>query len=575
MCAVPVIVLVVALASAGRTFAAVSWGKASEMPLPANAGSIESPIFQAQTAGADSVSCSALGSCVAAGQYRDSSVNGQAMVVASSGGTWSPGDEITPPANAMTNPYAELRAIACPGLGVCVAAGSYSTESEGSPRDEAMVVGESNGTWGQASEVTLPPDSATESSPLLSGVACATPGSCFAVGSYRDSSSSLEAMAVSDSGGTWSKALRISLPANAASDPHGWAMLTSVACPAAESCVAVGYYEDNVGDTRAMIVDQSNGTWDQAREIAAPANAVSNPRATLDSITCDALGSCVAVGQYLEGSGSQAMAVEETAGVWGQASEITPPPNAASYASLLSVSCPATGQCVAVGVYNASSGGSAMIVSQSDGTWGQASQILPPFGPTEAALLSIACPALGSCVAVGQYTANSEKADYEAMIVTAGPQGNITTPTTSTPSAAASATTSTNTTSSTQPMTGRASLVGHSLTVQNGDAAIKLSCKGLARCSGTLTLGIKVTTGEGENKHTHHILIGKTNFSIRPGTIVVKIRLTAAGRKRVHASYGRLHATLTILLSTPPNQPTTTEKVRLIQHAAAAMTRKR
>jgi hypothetical protein len=274
------------------------------------------------------------------------------------------------------------------------------------------------------------------------------------------------------------------------------------------------------------------------------------------------------------------MAVEEAAGVWGHASEIAPPPNAAGYAfsSLLSVSCPAIGQCLAAGAYNSSSDGSAMVVSQSDGAWDQASQILPPFGPTEAALLSVFCPALGSCVTVGQYTANSEKADYEAMIVTAGPQSSrtpLTTPTTSTPSSTASDTTATNTTSSTQPTMGRASLVGHSLPVKGGDAAVKLSCRGVAKCSGTITLSSKITTGEGESRRTYRVLIGKTKFSIRPGTIVVKFRLTAAGRKRMQASHGRLEVTLTILSPTSFKQPATTVKVRLIQHPTATVPRKR
>jgi hypothetical protein len=63
-------------------------------------------------------------------------------------------------------------------------------------------------------------------------------------------------------------------------------------------------------------------------------------------------------------------------------------------ARLDAVACPATGSCVAVGSY----AGKPMAVSQSAGVWGRA---VPLPGPDYS---SLACDALGSCVAVGLST---------------------------------------------------------------------------------------------------------------------------------------------------------------------------
>jgi hypothetical protein len=103
----------------------------------------------------------------------------------------------------------------------------------------------------------------------------------------------------------------------------------SVACYAAGSCVAVGWYEDNSRQFQAMIVSETHGVWGEASEVTLPANASSKPRAYLESVACTASRSCVAVGRYTDSSGNaEAMSLSETHGVWGGATEVTLPANA-------------------------------------------------------------------------------------------------------------------------------------------------------------------------------------------------------------------------------------------------------
>lgn len=400
--------------------ASLTWGEASELALPSNAGSSASAKFQAQTASANSIDCSHPGSCVAVGFYRDSFGADQAMVLGGSSGKWEQGSEIVPPPDAAQNPSAELRGVACTDSRACVAVGSYVSGFERKP----MLVTESDGVWNQAATITLPPDSAAESTAELNAVSCGV-GSCVAVGSYVDRDGDTNAMELTETAGSWTPARQIAAPANAAVDPRGYTILTSVSC-ASTSCTTVGYFADELTSIRVMGADETNGTWHQSTELKSPEDAGSNPNAYLHSVSCAAPESCVAVGSYSDGASFHATVIEEDGGTWGRGTALAAPSNGSAEANpwLYAVTCPAAGHCLAVGGYNTSAGvPGAMTASQSDGTWDRPTQIAPPTAsPSEAALLSVACPSSSSCVAVGQYTDNPSESDYAAMVVAAGPQ---------------------------------------------------------------------------------------------------------------------------------------------------------
>ncbi len=169
----------------------------------------------------------------------------------------------------------------------------------------------------------------------------------------------------------------VALPANAFLGPfrlppprggtYVFGRLFSVACPPSGSCVAVGSYASGeVSGSDAMVVSESDGVWNQASEIVPPSSPALRVEARLDSVACPAAGSCVAIGEYDGG----AMAVSESDGVWGQAIGI---PGVA----LQSIACRAPGSCVAIGT--ASPGATELVgVIESGGVWGQPQGIALP-----------------------------------------------------------------------------------------------------------------------------------------------------------------------------------------------------
>ena len=70
-------------------------------------------------------------------------------------------------------------------------------------------------------------------------MACATPGSCAVVGETGQLSGDLHALIETLSGGTWTP-VKASLPAGATAKDE--ARLSAVACPAAGTCIATGFY---------------------------------------------------------------------------------------------------------------------------------------------------------------------------------------------------------------------------------------------------------------------------------------------------------------------------------------------
>jgi len=118
---------------------------------------------------------------------------------------------------------------------------------------------------------------------------------------------------------------------------------------------------------------------------------------------------------------------------------------------------------------------------------------------------------------------------------------------------------------------GHVSLAGASIAVRSdGEAAVKLSCKGTGTCRGKLTLTIKRMTKKGKKKQTKTETIGTATFSIAPGrTATIELKLNRAGRALLGAHHGRLSATLSILKSSPAPAQAHTGNVRLVRQQAA------
>jgi len=266
------------------------WSRARTPILPAGS-----------TASGDSfltgVSCTRPASCVAAGAFtRGPSF--EAMAEAESGGHWRRAVAIRPPANASSNPSAHLSAISCPKAGDCVAVGGYTTKSLDV---EVMVAVEVRGTWGRALEIRMPKDAAPEPLAELYAVSCPSEGRCIAVGSYSTTADRALPLVVEESGKHWQRAIGITgLPPGAEYTNQG-ATLNGVSCRDS-SCVAVGSYVKAPAANVAMAISESRGRWSRAVKVSDPPHAATGPaqNATLFGVACSGGTDCTAVGQYVK-----------------------------------------------------------------------------------------------------------------------------------------------------------------------------------------------------------------------------------------------------------------------------------
>ena len=135
-------------------------------------------------------------------------------------------------------------------------------------------------------------------------------------------------------------------------------LLSSVACPSATSCVAIGSYTDANENGGGLIETLSNGTW---TAVVAPSPA-DGRGGGLSAISCVSPSYCVAVGQYQDSHGATAGLIETlNDGVWTATGAPAPP--GGSSPELSSVSCGATGSCAAVTQF------SGVIETLANGTW--------------------------------------------------------------------------------------------------------------------------------------------------------------------------------------------------------------
>ena len=118
----------------------------------------------------------------------------------------------------------------------------------------------------------------------LNAVDCWSPGNCVAVG-YQSSNGITSSFIDKDSNGKWSY---VHLTAEAD--------LTSVSCPAAGACVAVGTIDADTSSSEGLIEVQSGSHW-TAIEATGPEGRYSSYTGSLTGVDCAAVGSCVAVGQ--------------------------------------------------------------------------------------------------------------------------------------------------------------------------------------------------------------------------------------------------------------------------------------
>ena len=265
--------------------------------------------------------------------------------------------------------------------------------------------------WLAATRVVVPPGRAgVYGNPA---VACTGLGQCVVVGASVGATGAPMPMAAIETHGRWGPARAVMAPTDAArSETYQLAVLQSVACESVGDCIAVGSYTNTKHVAEPMTVSETHGVWGRARAVKLPASAATRRGGLpvgLSSLACTSTGYCEAIVDYNSSAVDAAPTVAtETAGVWGQASHITAPAGT-SIAALGSLACTARGECVAVGEAN----DRPMLAVQTHGVWAPARTVAPPpgvrFTSNEGVghLFAVTCPTAGNCVAVGNYAASN------------------------------------------------------------------------------------------------------------------------------------------------------------------------
>lgn len=312
-----------------------------------------------------------------------------------------------PPSADAQFPAPQLRDVDCPSAGVCLAVGSFDRPGN----DRRALVVSLRGTGWTASELPLPRDAGKSPGSTLSGISCAGPSLCAAVGTYHAGKSArLRPLVAVWDGDRW-RTSSPRLPADAARltiDP-----LIAVACGGPGSCVAVGSYPARDGRVRPLMTTLRSGHWSSVAGTLPPGQ----DNGELWAVDCASGRSCVAVGasevvpdRSSAAAPQQALAQVLSGRAWR--AEALPLPRDAkerSFGILEGVSCPSATRCTAVGGYqrrtprgNRRAG---LVVTQTASGW-DAGRVRPPrgSGSEDASLSDVVCRSNRTCVAIGRHS---------------------------------------------------------------------------------------------------------------------------------------------------------------------------
>ena len=104
--------------------------------------------------------------------------------------------------------------------------------------NQALLLTETGGHWGDGAKAVLPMDAATTGqSARLNAVSCGSPGNCSAVGTYTDSSGSVQPLFVDEVSGVWQPGIEGVLPTDA-DTPNASPTVSAVSCSSAGNCAA-------------------------------------------------------------------------------------------------------------------------------------------------------------------------------------------------------------------------------------------------------------------------------------------------------------------------------------------------
>ena len=340
----------------------------------------------------DGVSCQLTSSCQAVGEYKDTSLGQNQTLIESWNGTdWS----IVPSPDNGTRDN-DLLGVSCTTVRSCQAVGF----SDIGGVDRTLIESWDGTNW----SIVPSPDKGTAYN-ILDGVSChAASGSCQAVGYYYDASlGTTQTLIESWNGVSWSI---VPSPSDGTEN-----ILYGVFCHRfAISCEAVGYYIDSLGFDQTLIESWNGTSWSI---IPSPDNGTNGNY--LLGVSCHSANSCTAVGEYEDTSLGHYQTLIES---WnGTSWSIVPSPDHGTGDNdLLGVSCDSPNLCEAVGLYLDTSLGQyqTLIESWSGANWSIAPS--PDNGTAYNVLAAVSCVrADRKCQAVGNYR-NASLGVYQTLI---------------------------------------------------------------------------------------------------------------------------------------------------------------
>ena len=418
-------------------------------PVPSDASSVNASVQ------INGLSCASGSSCVAVGTYDDANDVQQGLLLTMTDGSWE-ATTAPVPAGAATDgqvtntEYTYLNAVSCWTDGGCVVVGTYMLPTG---THATMALQLNNGTW--TPTAVAPPSNVSTIGPdvNLTTVACDPSGTCVSGGIYTPMFSSFSSVQLAtNAGGPWS-----SIEA-----PGFFDSVSAIACPATGDCTAVGDDEDVNGFQQALVLQQSGSGWTattvstpgESTPVAPPAPEAPNSWVFINALSCPAPGSCVADGTFQTPQNETlGVILEQTPGGWTAQQAPLPADWEQGTAGVSlgagSLSCPAVGECTAVGSYQTQSstnteiGQAGMVLTQSDGSWVVATQQAWPPGYVPGGqdsivysqLFGVSCASAQSCWAFGWVKNHNDSGnDYQQdvdSIATTRPGVGTTAPTAS------------------------------------------------------------------------------------------------------------------------------------------------
>jgi hypothetical protein len=198
------------------------------------------------------ISCHSVGNCAAVGYYAPGNSQSRPFMVTSKNGTWGNATAVNGIGTLDTGHYSELTAVSCGlagGAGNCTAGGTYYVAKNAS--QQVFTVTEQNGKWGSARTISGVAARNTGKDATLARISCVSPGNCSVAGSFEETGDVSQVWVASQHNGSWGIAGTVSGLVNL--NTAGISDVTGLSCASVGSCAIVGYYYAGADDQQPFV----------------------------------------------------------------------------------------------------------------------------------------------------------------------------------------------------------------------------------------------------------------------------------------------------------------------------------